>query len=61
LDEAFLDHSLTTTFPPDTVTFASGSGEAAGGFTTEPSLMENLLPWHGQLMVPPSTEVTAHC
>ena len=26
--------------------------------TTEPSLMLNLLPWHGQLMVPPETVLT---
>ncbi|CAM5486137.1 HTH-type transcriptional regulator HdfR [Streptomyces alboniger] len=27
----------------------------------EPSAMSNLLPWQGQLMVPPSTLVTGHC
>lgn len=30
----------------------------AGPLATEPSAMLNLLPWHGQLMVPPDTEPT---
>jgi hypothetical protein len=30
-------------------------GDAAGPFTTEPLVTLNLLPWHGQLMVPPDT------
>src|ERR1700678_4336185 len=34
------------------------SGLVAGPLTTEPSLMLNLLPWHGQLMVPPETVLT---
>ncbi len=29
-----------------------GSGLGAGPLTTEPSLILNLLPWHGQSMVP---------
>ena len=33
----------------------SGSPVVAGPLTTDPSSMENLLPWQGQLMVPPST------
>ena len=31
------------------------SGDEAGPLTTEPLVMLNLLPWHGQLMVPPVT------
>src|SRR3954447_26864102 len=31
------------------------SADGAGPATTEPLLMLNLLPWHGQLMVPPDT------
>ena len=45
---------MTTTWPPATVTFASGSGRVAGPFCTLPSSIENLLPWHWQLIVPPS-------
>src|SRR6516164_1898327 len=37
-----------------------GSGEAAGPLTTEPLVMLNLLPWHGQLIVPPDTLPTVH-
>src|SRR5215472_7392566 len=33
-------------------------GEGAGPCTTEPSLMLNLLPWHGQSMVPLATAST---
>src|SRR3954453_20685745 len=50
----------TTTLSPLTVTGVSASGLVAGGFTTEPSLMENLLPWHLQLMEPPATSATGH-
>lgn len=35
-----------------------GSGLVAGPWTTEPSVMLNLLPWQGQLMVPFETLVT---
>jgi len=35
-----------------------GSGLVAGPWTTEPSLMLNLLPWQGQLMVPFETLLT---
>jgi hypothetical protein len=56
-----LTYLLTTTRPPETVTLASLSGAGAGGFTTDPSSMEYLLPWHWQLIVPPVTEVTGHC
>src|SRR5580704_6045803 len=31
------------------------NGDTAGPLTTEPLAMLNLLPWHGQLMVPPDT------
>src|SRR5262249_57908874 len=31
------------------------SGDRAGPCTTEPLVTLNLLPWHGQLMVPPDT------
>jgi len=31
------------------------SGDGAGPCTTEPLVTLNLLPWHGQLMVPPDT------
>src|ERR1700758_5023779 len=34
------------------------SGLVAGPWTTEPSLMLNLLPWQGQLMVPFETLLT---
>src|SRR6516225_2700908 len=37
-----------------------GSGDAAGPLTTEPLVMLNLLPWHGQLIVPPDTVPTMH-
>src|SRR4051812_46092082 len=50
----------TTTLSPLTVTGVSASGLLAGGCTTEPSLMENLLPWHLQLMEPPATSATGH-
>src|SRR6185436_2051904 len=34
------------------------SADAAGPVTTEPLAMLNLLPWHGQLTVPPDTSET---
>src|SRR5215470_10615403 len=34
------------------------SGDGAGPLTTEPLAMLNLLPWHGQLIVPPDTVST---
>jgi hypothetical protein len=37
-----------------------GSGDGAGPLTTDPSVMLNLLPWHGQLIVPPDTVPTMH-
>ena len=36
----------------------AASGVVAGPLTTEPSLMLNLLPWQGQLMVPFETLLT---
>jgi hypothetical protein len=38
----------------------AGSGDAAGPLTTAPVVMLNLLPWHGQLIVPPDTLPTVH-
>src|SRR3954451_22183190 len=43
---------------PCTVTDCSGSGRGAGPALTDPSATANLLPWHGQLMVPPTTSDT---
>src|SRR5947199_10599619 len=37
-----------------------GSGDAAGPLTTAPLVILNLLPWHGQLIVPPDTLPTVH-
>ena len=45
---------------PWTVIRLSSRGLSAGGFTTEPSAILNLLPWHGQLIVPPDTVSTLH-
>src|SRR5580692_12503843 len=36
----------------------AASGLVAGPWTTEPSVMANLLPWQGQLMVPFETLLT---
>ena len=44
---------------PSTVMSAAGSGRVAGPPATLPSLMLNLLPWQGQLIVPPETSPTA--
>ena len=43
---------------PSTLIATGASGLAAGPFTTEPSLTLNLLPWHGQSMVPSATVET---
>src|SRR5215475_12054487 len=43
---------------PVTLMVCDGSGLGAGPWTTEPSLTLNLLPWHGQLIVPPETLLT---
>ncbi len=44
---------------PSTVIRAAGSGWVAGPLATLPSLMLNLLPWQGQLIVPSATWLTA--
>ena len=36
---------------PSTLIVFGGSGLGAGGLTTEPSVIEYLLPWQGQLIV----------
>jgi hypothetical protein len=48
-------------FPPLTDTVLAGSGDEAGPRTTEPSVIENWLPWQGQLIVPLLTSPTVHC
>jgi hypothetical protein len=35
---------------PLTLIVFGGSGRGAGGFTTEPPMIEYLLPWQGQLI-----------
>jgi hypothetical protein len=45
-------------WPLFTAIVAADSGEGAGPPATDPSAMWNLLPWHGQLMVPPETLLT---
>lgn len=45
---------------PLTVIFFAGSGDCAGPCFTLPSATANLLPWQGQLMVPPTTVETVH-
>ena len=41
-----------------TAIVSAASAEGAGPPATDPSAMWNLLPWHGQLMVPPETLLT---
>src|SRR6188768_3527622 len=43
---------------PLTLMATALSALLAGPFATEPSATLNLLPWHGQLMVPPDTSPT---
>src|SRR3954454_13501562 len=43
---------------PLTATFLTSRPFGAGPSVTEPSATENLLPWQGQLMVPPATWLT---
>src|SRR5436190_1462097 len=43
---------------PLTATFLTSRPFGAGPSVTEPSATENLLPWQGQLMVPPATSLT---
>ena len=45
---------------PDKVAVLAARPRVAGPFATEPSATLNLLPWHGQLMVPFETVVTEH-
>jgi hypothetical protein len=42
---------VTVSVSPLTLIVFGGSGFGAGGFTTAPSVIEYLLPWHGQLIV----------
>jgi hypothetical protein len=42
---------VTVSVSPSTLMVLVSSGLVAGGFTTEPSVIEYLLPWHSQLMV----------
>ena len=42
---------VTVRVSPSTLIVFAGSGWGAGGFTTEPSVIEYLLPWQGQLIV----------
>src|SRR5690349_3338932 len=42
-------------FLPWTLMPTGASGDVAGPLTTEPLVMLNLLPWQGQLIVPPVT------
>src|SRR5205823_2680528 len=44
---------------PCTLMLTGGSGDEAGPVTTAPLAMLNLLPWHGQLIVPPDTAAHA--
>src|SRR3954469_24132224 len=43
---------------PLTLMAIAARGFLAGPFATEPSATLNLLPWHGQLIVPPDTSPT---
>src|SRR5215813_4963066 len=45
---------------PETLIASAASGLGAGPPTTEPSLMLNWLPWHGQSIVPSLTWLTMH-
>ena len=42
---------MTVSVSPLTLIVFGGNGFGAGGFTTAPSVIEYLLPWHGQLIV----------
>ena len=48
---------LTVMSSPLTVTLSAPRGLVAGPWTTEPSLIENLLPWHLQSMSSPTISV----
>src|SRR6516164_4251462 len=45
---------------PETLIVSAASGLGAGPLTTEPSLMLNWLPWHGQSIVPSLIWLTMH-
>jgi hypothetical protein len=47
-------------FPSVIAIVRAGSGLGAGPATTAPVLIENLLPWQGQSMVPPLTASHRH-
>ena len=42
---------MTVRVSPSTLIVLAGNGLGAGGFTTEPSVIEYLLPWQSQLIV----------
>jgi hypothetical protein len=42
---------VTVSVSPSTSIVLGGSGDGAGGLTTEPSVIEYLLPWQSQLIV----------
>jgi len=42
---------VTVRLSPSTLIIFAGSGLGAGGFSTEPSVIEYLLPWQSQLIV----------
>ena len=42
---------VTVSVSPSTSIVLAGSGLGAGGLTTEPSVIEYLLPWQSQLIV----------
>src|ERR1700728_743893 len=48
------------TLPSVTVMEAAASGVVAGPVTTAPLVILNLLPWHGQLIVPSATWLHMH-
>src|SRR6266487_3460909 len=51
-------HQATVISSPLTVTVLAANGAGAGPPWTEPSAIEYLLPWHGQLIVPSLTVET---
>src|SRR4029453_18041913 len=57
--ETVASSQALTTFLPLTLTLVSGRPLGAGPPWTEPSWMENWLPWHGHLITPPSTLLTS--
>ena len=45
---------------PDTVMDAGANGAGAGPPVTEPSEIENVLPWQGQTIIASTIEATRH-